>query len=963
MRCDPIGSVWRLWDLHFHTPVSFDYRGNRKTSPGDIAEALVQAGISVVAVTDHHRIDVEFIRAMQDAAGDSLTVMPGIELRTELGGRYKIHMVAIFSEDADMNHLWTSLQGPLHITPHDIESKGDEAVWVKFEEACELIHELHGFVSVHAGTKSNSLELCLPSEVKLNREIKRELVLAHVDAFELGKVSDSDAYRSTIFPNLDRAFPLVLCSDNHDYRNLAFKAPMWIKGDPGFRGLLQARNEPASRVWLGECPPLLARTRASATKYISGVSFTKIDASVADSWFSGTVALNPGLVAVIGNKGGGKSALADVLALAGNSSAQDDFAFLNKDHFLRARGGFGSAFEASTSWLSGEVRTCRLDASVDWFSPELVKYLPQSYLEDLCAKVREPGVSGFEQELQEVIYSHVGAAQRLGKPSLTELIDYVTTETAQGIQQLARQISQVNASILQLEDQATPEFRTTLQGKLDQRLAEAAAHDAARSAPVPEPKLDDATQLELAKVSATVSTLRKELGAVDKSIAEIDVADQDASEVIAAADRLGTRIANLVAEYEYFLQESEEDLAILGLSASDVIALSTPGVRLGEVEAKAKEERARAAELLNPTVAGSIAARRQEFLNALGQELPKLDEPGIRYQEFLEAEKRWLDEHVLVVGSAEAPDTILGLQERLRALEGLPDRILDLAEKRGQLVAEIFRAKRTLLDKYGHLYRPVQAFIGRQGISSDDQSRLEFSARIVVDGFADAFLAHIHQGHRGTFLGDAEGREVADRLVASADFDTEAGALNFVHQVIGLLAKDARTGSSVRLRDQIVQGTTPAEVLDYLCGLEYLRPRFELLWNGKTLTELSPGERGTLLLLFYLLVDLRDVPLIIDQPEENLDNQTVYAVLVQAVREASQRRQIILVTHNPNLAVVCDADQIVYAHRDAAQGNLITYTTGALENPEITKFVVDVLEGTHPAFKKRDAKYGILYAG
>ena len=101
------------------------------------------------------------------------------------------------------------------------------------------------------------------------------------------------------------------------------------------------------------------------------------------------------------------------------------------------------------------------------------------------------------------------------------------------------------------------------------------------------------------------------------------------------------------------------------------------------------------------------------------------------------------------------------------------------------------------------------------------------------------------------------------------------------------------------------------EVYDLVFGLSYLIPRFELRWQDKALDQLSPGERGTLLLVFYLLVDKLDTPLIVDQPEENVDNQTITSLLVPAIKEAKRRRQIVMVTHNPTLAVVCDADQVI----------------------------------------------------
>src|SRR6185436_17061751 len=97
------------------------------------------------------------------------------------------------------------------------------------------------------------------------------------------------------------------------------------------------------------------------------------------------------------------------------------------------------------------------------------------------------------------------------------------------------------------------------------------------------------------------------------------------------------------------------------------------------------------------------------------------------------------------------------------------------------------------------------------------------------------------------------------------------------------------------------------DLYDFIFSLQYVDPVYRLEWDGKTLEQLSAGERGNLLLIFYLLVDRDDTPLVIDQPEENLDNQTVYGTLVPCIKDAKKRRQIVIVTHNANLAVVCDA--------------------------------------------------------
>jgi len=106
------GSQWRKWDLHFHTPASYDFH-NKSLTPQDIVDGLVIAGIKVVAITDHHRIDVQFIKEIKKFAKNKLTVFPGIEFRSELGGTKSVHFIGIFPEDCDIDDVWTKLQGQL----------------------------------------------------------------------------------------------------------------------------------------------------------------------------------------------------------------------------------------------------------------------------------------------------------------------------------------------------------------------------------------------------------------------------------------------------------------------------------------------------------------------------------------------------------------------------------------------------------------------------------------------------------------------------------------------------------------------------------------------------------------------------------------------------------------------------------------------------------------------------------
>jgi ABC-type lipoprotein export system ATPase subunit len=169
--------------------------------------------------------------------------------------------------------------------------------------------------------------------------------------------------------------------------------------------------------------------------------------------------------------------------------------------------------------------------------------------------------------------------------------------------------------------------------------------------------------------------------------------------------------------------------------------------------------------------------------------------------------------------------------------------------------------------------------------------------------------------------------------------------------------KQNLSSNPIKISNQLRKDKEQKELLDFIFSLEYVKPRYILELGGKELLQLSPGERGILLLIFYLLVDKDDCPLIIDQPEDNLDNQSVYQIVAPCIREARIKRQVFIITHNPNLAVVCDAEQVIAASIDKLNKEEVNYISGSIENPMINQKIIDILEGTQPAFKKRESKY------
>lgn len=125
-------------------------------------------------------------------------------------------------------------------------------------------------------------------------------------------------------------------------------------------------------------------------------------------------------------------------------------------------------------------------------------------------------------------------------------------------------------------------------------------------------------------------------------------------------------------------------------------------------------------------------------------------------------------------------------------------------------------------------------------------------------------------------------------------------------------------------------------------------------YKNTQLHKLSLGQKATVLIKIYLAQG--DKPIIIDSHDDHLDNEFIMDELVSAIRQAKQYRQIILASNNGNVVINSDSEQIIIASRNEGE---ISYISGAIENPDIYKRAVKVLEGGPGAFKRRQQKYRI----
>ena len=1008
---DTRGSLWRRWDLHVHTPASLYHNYGLGS---DVWERFITAleqlpkDFSVIGINDYlflegYRKVLEFKN--QGRLKNIDTFLPVLEFRlarfagTE-GALRRINYHVVFSNAITSDQIEQQFLNQLKA--HYTLSPGVDQEWAgvvtlqsledlgkaiiasvpdnkkadygrpifegfnnlnlpveKIREALDSPYFRNKYITAVGKTEWTSL--------KWNDQsiAEKKTIINEADAVFIS-AANADAYkraRETLrAQNVNDR--LLDCSDAHNWTESGDKdslghCDLWIKADPTFRGLQHALFEFEERVYVGSEPPKVTDVKKRPQRYIRSIDIKKVQGSpLLEQWFDCSILFHPGLVAIIGNKGSGKSALADIVALGGNSQQEDNFSFLNENKFRNSREDKSVHFEATLSWHSGDSEVYRLSRQHDVEDVERVRYIPQSYLERLCNEFASKGGGAFDMELRAVIFSHIPTAERLGKQSLDSLLDYLGEESYDRINTLRGKLSKTNRDISSLEEDAAPEHKREVEKRHTARLKELSTLKENEPKAVPKPDADPQMKEAIEECQTNIEVQRNLVVELESKVETNRQSRAHLLTKIATAEKILQRIRNLEESYRLAERESQEDLATLGMTWDDLakVEINTAAVKalLAELTTQEADVKDRLDAENEKSDVSLLASAKQRIIQLQNQ----LDAPTRRHQEYLSAHKEWEDTVARLESDTDDPESISSLSAELQRISELPSQIALLETERLQTYKAIYAQIAGLKDSYRKLYSPVQDFI-QQHKTLADSIKLSFDVHISEKNLVDSLSDWINKGRSGSFQGAEEGAARIKALVKRNAFDSPEGVEAFLNEFMQALKNDVRQDKPrpMSTRAQLRSQRTAEDFYDFMYGLGYLEPQYALKMEDKELFELSPGERGLLLLLFYLLVEKNDGPLIVDQPEENLDNETVHEILVPSIQLAKQRRQIIVVTHNPNLAVVADADQVIAASIDKQNMCRVTYTSGALENPTVNQYVVRYLEGTLPAFMNRDEKY------
>ena len=949
------GSEWRRWDLHIHTPETA--LSNRFRDWEEYLRTIEsQQNVKVLGVTDYFTItNYSKLKQFKDAGRISNIdlLIPNIEFRLspppERGTAINIHLL-ISPDDPDHENeinnalsrlifeynskLYSCIRNQLIALGRDFKATipDDNIALTAGVNQCKIdFSVLKNWFNKENWLNKNSIVVIPAGNDGLGAlsfdgggAAHREEIARFSQIIFSGNPTERNFWLgeedTETVQRLGGIKPCVHGSDAHSIEEM-FNPDQdrycWIKADTIFEGLRQTLYEPEDRVYIGRTPPLYHDT----ARIIKSVKLSN------NKWFENiTIPLNAGLVSIIGQKGSGKSALAELIAYtAGSWKSRNSSSFLDRANPYLTR------MNIQLEW-GEEDGTDSISLFDDHNNSNKVRYLSQKFVEDLCANVGQGGE--LVKEIEKVIFSYIDSSEKLNASDFDELRSARTVGIKNERQQIQTNINRLIHEECELRDNARK-----LQKKKERKTSLKNEHDGL------EKQMPVAFSDEESKIEQQLLEKRKELSEVQRKIGNDK---QTLQELFDIRDKINT--FNEQMEHSY--AELESQLKKVGIAEENL-----------------KPYKPQLADGIN-----TLLKNREDEINKKITDLQGSNpNPSAGSYLQLEAEIKTLEEKQTVDKARQ--DRVKQIQTRLTQINTEIEQInaeisrIEGPEKDRKNVARqerydsymdyfinLNREHKTLKE----LYAPVTKSLNEVS-TLEHEKHLEFSIQWMAD--VDKWInrgVELFDQRKSIPYGNKEGilQAAKEKLVPAWVSGDSEKIKESLEKFVEEFKKDEFKPSTKYLRSDV----SHKELLQWMFEVGHITLSYDIKYNGTELDKLSPGTKGIVLLILYLGIDKDDTrPLIIDQPDENLDNESIFQILVGYFRNSKKRRQIILITHNPNLVVNTDSEQVIVAKSEKDNEGFphITYTSGALEDAFIKEQVCNILEGGKDAFLKREKRYAL----
>jgi hypothetical protein len=979
------GSIWRRWDPHIHAPGTTLNDQFGSTDAWETYLSSVERSepkIEGLGVTDYYLLDT-YKKVLGYKSANRLaevaTIFPNIELRltTRAGsGFVNIHLL-IDPTDEDHVENTERLLARLEFDAHGdtfkcaredlirlgrktlaagtsekaLVAEGANQFKVEFAQLKNVYRKsdwakANVLIAVAGGKDDGTSGLRQASDATLRAEIEKfaHIIFASSVAqreFWTGKrpaIISVDGLKE----RYGGCKPCLHGCDAHRPEEVgqpAHNRYSWVKGAPTFDALRQACIDPEHRAFVADEPP----AGALPSQVIQSVAIDDAD------WTKTTfVPLNPGLVTIIGARGSGKTALADIIAAACDAvplSVWSEDKLQTPSFLSRARPLIGSA-RATLTWGSDETVERALDGSDagSLSAYPRARYLSQQFVEELCSPA---GISdGLVHEIERVVYQSHDPDRADGASNFAELRNQRT-------ERFRRARDRDENNIDTLSDHIATELENAAKvANLENKVAQNKKLIADQTTDKSKLKLTGKPEF-IARhevLSATAESVRHSINLhSERRRAYLGLQDEVASvRATTAPEMLRQTKENHLkgsmtdVQWNNFLMVYDGDVdatlrSVIAAADQEITRLTGDAVAIGD---------------RNSPLIPADQDLATVTLNRLAAEIERLS--GFITADD-HARKQWQAATATITREKAALEK---LETELTSAQGAEGRRKDLQGQRIDCYERIFQA---IINEQSALQDLYQPLLRRLETTSGTLSKLRFTVTRVVDvekwgryGEENLF----DKRRKGATKGVGSLTALAtERLAPAWQTGTTADVREAMEKFMGEHAQELLSHAPYEKSEKVELRSWMNQFAHWLFATDHITVRYEINYDGVDIRKLSPGTRGIVLLLLYLALDDQDDrPLIIDQPEENLDPKSVNEELVPLFIEAKKRRQVIMVTHNANLVVNTDADQIIIAEAGPHPvGGLppITYRGAGLEDRDIRSEVCKILEGGEPAFQDR----------
>ncbi len=897
------GARWWKFDFHTHTPASDDYgkgphqAGLKNRTAREWLLDTMKAGIDCVAVTDHNsgawidKLKDEYARMEAERPEDfrPLHIFPGVEISVHGG----IHVLAILDKDKGTSDIDTLLGAAGY---NGTKGSCDSITSRTLNEVAEEITRVGGIVIPAHVDEANGLFTLT------GLTLQQALDCEHFFAMEL--VNDGFP-KPEAYSSCKRPWTEIVGSDaHHPTGNLGQKFPgsrfSWIKmGAPSIEGLRLAlldgplsvlRSDMVSEDPNRHADMVIESIEVEHARYIGRPS-------------AFCVGLNPWMNAMIGGRGTGKSTLIEFLRIA--LRREDEIPEELKSEFDKYRQIYTTREESGLLTDNAAIKVV--------YRKDGAEYRIQWDFKGALDPIQEHSSQGWQTAQGDVrqrfpvrIYSQKQIFQLAKTPRAllgivddAPEVDYVSWKRKNSAEE--NQYFSLKAKIREIQTGLAEESR--VKGELED-----IKH-----------KLSVFEQSGHAEILKTMQKRRRQAQAVetwDKGISDI-------------GSRLRATVEELIPEDfddTDFDKTLVEDTTLIELiqnhqkSINDIVS---------QVSGLADMVDAVLADWRKQKDGSSWQSKVDETMRAYKDLQERLKQEGV-------ADPSEYGE--LVQRRQVLENQIKDFKNRRKQITELEEQASACLERIASLRKELTQKRRAFLDEVlaGNPY--VRITIIPYGAKDEVEDEFRQLIQRETGGFEkdiDGLLGNIYSGSQ-------DASEIEQRI-ASLKNTVQEIARNPQNSQLA----DKRFGSHL--------AKLPPEALDRL-DLWYPEDSLDVEYSSsadrqtfRPIQEGSPGQKTAALLAF--LLSYGKEPLILDQPEDDLDNHLIYDLIVTQLREIKRRRQVIVVTHNANIVVNGDAELVIALV--ARNGQTQIETSGSLQEKTVRRTICDVMEGGEKAFEQR----------